>query len=384
MKAKKSLQIFILLIVTNITLFLSALYIYDPLQVFHTPWGTKITFHKNMRQQAAGIINNYDFDSVILGTSMLENTSANEASTLLGGHFVNISMEASDFYERNIVLNYLLAKKKIHTVLYSLDADKYLMQKRGNKKYLLENFTYLYDKNIFNDIQVYLNTKYLKCLMRFSNSKECRGDKIGLDRPCSWYQYRGHSIRFGGLDKWFAAKNNRQIRNAFRSISNTAKQIRHKKSIGLSNIEEKIVKTKKYIDDTILTLVHQYPNTKFLMVFPPYSRIYYSRWAQYNKPSFKIHQETIRYLSIQSHLYPNLQIFGFEDKSFVDDIANYKDPKHYHYSINSLMLKKIASKKGLLNNHNISAYLKECKEKALKFNLTGLGQKIDTYLKIKK
>jgi hypothetical protein len=50
-----------------------------------------------MRQQAAGIINNYEFDSIILGTSMLENTSAKEAGEKLGGKFMNISLSGSNF-----------------------------------------------------------------------------------------------------------------------------------------------------------------------------------------------------------------------------------------------------------------------------------------------
>lgn len=65
-----------------------------------------------MRQQAAGIINNYDFDSAILGTSMLVNTSAKEANEILGGRFFNISMQASNFYERSFVLQYAIDKKK--------------------------------------------------------------------------------------------------------------------------------------------------------------------------------------------------------------------------------------------------------------------------------
>ena len=54
-------------------------------------------YKANMRQQAAGIINNYEFDSIILGTSMLENTSAKEADEKLGSKFMNISLSGSNF-----------------------------------------------------------------------------------------------------------------------------------------------------------------------------------------------------------------------------------------------------------------------------------------------
>ena len=380
MKAKKSVKLFMLLFLSTIILFLSVLYIYDPLQVFHKSWKKDIVFNKNMRQQAAGIINNYDFNSVILGTSMLENTSANEASTLFSKKFVNISMEASDFFERKLVLDYLLKKKTIDTVIYSIDADKYMYQKHGNNKYPIEQYSYLYDNNPFNDIKVYMNNRYIKCLMTFSSSKTCIGDRKGLDRPGAWYYFKGHSMRFGGLDKWFAAKNNGQIKRVFRSISLTAKQVKQGKIMSLKGIYVKIEKAKKYIDQYIINLAKNHPNIKFLMVFPPYSRVYYATWAQYNKELFIMYQAIVKYLANKSENLNNLSIYGYDDMDFVDNIAYYKDTRHYHQSINSLMSKNMLENKGLLTSSNVNDYLKTCKTKALDFDLINLGQKIDTYL----
>lgn len=73
----------------------------------------------SMREQAAGIINSFEFDSVILGTSMLENTSAREASQKIGGIFVNISLAGSSFYERAIVLKKVLQKKHCTCHIFS-------------------------------------------------------------------------------------------------------------------------------------------------------------------------------------------------------------------------------------------------------------------------
>ncbi len=113
---------------------LSALYVYDPLALFHKPWGRPETVHENMRLQAAGIIRHGDFDSVILGTSILENTSAREASRLLGGRFVNISISAGDFFERGLILRDLLAHRPVREVIYSLDFI-YLNQRKGYLSY---------------------------------------------------------------------------------------------------------------------------------------------------------------------------------------------------------------------------------------------------------
>lgn len=384
MKAKRSAKIFLSLVLSSIILFFSALYLYDPLQIFHKALGREITFHKNMRLQAAGIINNYNFDSVILGTSMLENSSANEASELFDGKFVNISMSGSDFYERKLALEYLLKKQDIHTVIYSLDSDKFIYQIKGYKPYPLKNYTFLYDQNPFNDIDVYMNNKFLKCLMKFSTSKECIGNIVSLDRPGAWYKHKFHSIRYGGLDKWFAVKNNSQIKAAFRTIISNAKKIEQHKTVSLKNIDKKIAKAKKYIDNTILSLVKEHPKTQFLMVFPPYSRMHYAMWAQYNLPAYEIHKTIVRYIAKMSDKYPNLKIFAYGDQKFVDEIKNYKDPKHYHYSINSWILHTIKEDIGQINSKNVDRYIKTVTRKNKNYDLVKLGKKIDRYLKSRK
>lgn len=102
--------------------YLSIAYKVDPLYLYASPSDTSgnagllstdvpVTLHPNMRFQAAGIANIYDFDSIILGTSMLENTSSADCNEKIGGTFVNVSLSGSNYFERSIVLNYFLHKK---------------------------------------------------------------------------------------------------------------------------------------------------------------------------------------------------------------------------------------------------------------------------------
>ncbi|MWV62049.1 hypothetical protein DCO58_06300 [Helicobacter saguini] len=68
--------------VALVTLFI-LLYLYDSLQLFHKPFLRDETFFHDLRSQNPGIIKNYDFNSVILGTSMLENTLPKDANKIL-------------------------------------------------------------------------------------------------------------------------------------------------------------------------------------------------------------------------------------------------------------------------------------------------------------
>ncbi len=381
MQSKKVIHTFFLSSFLMALIFFLLLYLYDPLKLYHKPFNEKYAnrFHSNMREQAAGVIRNWDFDSIILGTSVLENSSANEASRKLGGKFVNLSLEGGNYFERQFVLSHVLKKKKIAKVIYSLD-HLGVVSREGHPTFPLEKWTYLYDDNPFNDPQIYLNNKYMKCLLSFSSSEKCLGKETDLDMPNAWFRDQEHAVRFGGLDRWFQASNNFQIKEVFKIISDTIRKIKEGTIVNFRNNDERIEQSKRYLDETILSEVLHYSDTEFILVLPPYSRIFFAIEAQYDKPMFRVFKESIRYLVTMSGQYPNLKLYGWGDHDFPDDIANYKDLFHYSEKINSWMLDAIEHKEGLLTSGNVEKYLERISEKGENYDLFELGEKIDNYL----
>lgn len=380
---QKIVLVYFAVVFFTFALLIPAYYIYDPMQIFHKAWGREETFHTNMRQQAAGIINNFhDYDSVILGTSMIENTSSKEAGEKIGGKFINISMPGSSYFERAIVLRSLFRQHNVKNILYSLDVNKYFKQAEAYPGYPLSSFDYLYDESILNDFKLYANIKYLPCVLLQSTRKKCIGEKITLDRPNAWFENVNFSIWFGGLDKWVASKNNKQIIASFKAISDTVEHIKRQETVSLEKVGMTIHLAKKYIDENIMAFVRTHPNTNFILLDPPYSRIQYAIWAQYDLPKFKVYKEILRYLAEESDKYSNLEIYSFGEELFIDDIATYKDLTHYHYSINSWMLSALEQKKGLLHKDSINEYLKSITQKALDYDLIRLDNSIKQKLQV--
>jgi hypothetical protein len=381
---KRVVKYFFLINSSIIICILGGLYLYDPMQIFHRPYYTKeLHLHGNMRQQVAGIINNYDFDSAILGTSMLENTSSFEANQLFGGNFINLSISGSDFYERSIILKYLLAKKDMKRIIYSLDSF-YLERRFGKDDYPVTRFNYLYDNNKNNDIKAYFNDKFLKCLFSFSLDNKCIGKKTTFEYPNAWFGKVEHSSRFGGLDNWFKSYNNEQIQTSFKEIVDTSNKIKNNEVIPLNTLLDKEKNESiQYINNTILDIVSKNKDTEFILVFPPYYRMKFAIWSQYNPTHYEIHKAVIEYLAIQSGEYSNLKVFGYENQDFLDDISNYKDLSHYHQSINSNMLHDFKNNVSLLTPNNVYTYIKQAEFKAQKFNIIEMGNNINSYLKSK-
>jgi hypothetical protein len=358
--------------------FFMAMYVYDPLQLFHKPLTRDdITFHSDMRMQAAGIINNYDFDAVILGSSMLANTSTAEAQKLFGMNFFNLSIDGSSFFERDIILNYLLAKKsQIKAIIYSFDTV-YISQSKEREGFPTKNFDYLYDNWQYNDMRAYLNEKYIHCLFSVSTSKQCIGSSSPDKNPSSWSHRKEHSARFGGLQYWLKNRHNQQIQESLHAIRHAINQIDPKRLPNKTQVNQKIAHAKKYIDQYFLRYVEQSKHIDFIVIFPPYSRVKFAIMAQTQKDEYEIHKAILQYMSEKDEEFANLRVYAFEDESFLNDISLYKDLSHYQAEINRWMLAAIKYNQGRLTPAKIEAYLRHIDTANYSFDLIALQQEIE-------
>lgn len=380
MPARKAVITLLLVSLGPVAALLAAFYLYDPLALFHKPWGRSVTVHENLRLQAAGVIRHGDFDSVILGTSMMENTSALEATKVLGGRFVNISISAGDFFERGLILERLLKHRPLRQVIYSLDFI-YLNQRKGYSVFPLATWDFLFDANPFNDIRAYLNPHFLECLAHWSHDVSCVGRITDFDRPNAWMALPVYASRFGGIDAWCRAGSNYQIQDVYKKLSEATQAI-HAGAVELPNPVQ-VVNAIDYLDRNLIRLVKQYPQTQFQLVFPPYSRAKFAIWHQYRLGDAEAHLEVIRYLANLSEKLPNLNVYGYEDQDFLDEISRYKDMDHFDSEINSLIIQSIGKGESRLNASNVESYISEAKHRATNYRLDDLTLRLAPCIKPK-
>lgn len=108
--------------------------------------------------------------------------------------------------------------------MYSLDESALInpYEKDSNPHYEHINYDFLYDKNPFNDIKVYFETKFSGC---FLGDKNCPLKEVDFDRPNKWFNIiKWHSSRFGGFDNWIKFKDKNQIKDVFNIIKMRIKQ----------------------------------------------------------------------------------------------------------------------------------------------------------------
>lgn len=366
--------VFLLACLLPVVLLTLALYIYDPVKLYHAPWGRVPTTHANLRIQIAGLARHGDFDSIILGTSILENSSADELGTQLGERFANLSISAGDFYERGLILGHLLQARPIGQVVWSLDFI-YLNQRRGYRVFPLPTFDFLYDGNPFNDLRLYLNRHFLGCLMRWSDSEACVGRRVTLDRPNAWDGDAEHAARFGGLDNWCAAIDHWQMRDVREKLESAVARVAagdFDATAGGANIARAIA----YVEDNLLALARRYPATRFRLVFPPYSRAKFAIWHQQQPGATAAHEAVVRHLAARAAVLPNVEVYGFEDQDFLDDLSHYKDLDHFDAGINWRIATALRDGTQRITAANVDTYLAEARRRASTFDLTGLAARL--------
>lgn len=365
--AKKFIFISLLYPLPFVVIILGLIYIYDPFQIFHKPYFRGATFFTDMRKQALGIIKHYKFDSYIIGTSMLENTDPKEATNKLNsdGRWINISLSGSGFDERAIVMDYIFKNQNTKHIIYSLDGY-YIVNSHNNSSL---DWDFLYNNSLYDDIKIYMNWKFISCAVRFSNQEKCVGNIDDIYQITNWH--KKYKEIFGGFDNWIKHKNNDQINQTLIDIKNgNIKNIDNQDIIG----DIDILAQQDYLHKYLIRFFRDYPDTKFSIIIPTYSRLFYRMQnikGAYsdNSKYFYTWEKSLRYFIAQSSSYKNVKVYGFDDLDYADDIANYKDLPHYNKDLNSFQLDAIKNQTNILTPKNIDKYLKTMEQKIKSYDI---------------
>lgn len=370
-RCKKLLICFAFLAVFLGSFLCVVVWVADPFRLWHESFVCKNEFYDDMRYNAKWLIDRSYFDSIVLGSSMLANTSSKEASALLGGEFINLSIWGSDFDERAMVLKYALNKKPLKKVIMNLDLGLFLPFKTGEKNNSYNSYDFLYDDNSLNDWQIYKNIKHLRKILSFS----CE-ENINTDMPSAWTGLKEHMRRFGGVKNWDDGKINAKI------LTVLAPAVQSKKLLTAQAKEpdyNSLTWHEQNIEKNILSFAKEFKQTEFILLIPPYFIGQNAIFAQTSTQTFILQKAIIKYILEQN--LQNVKIYAFGNESFSQNIENYMDLIHYSPQINSLLLRRVASKENILNMQNFNSYWNEFEKISKNFDMMAFYELLFTLKK---
>lgn len=303
------LTLVLLLVLAGITVYV------DPLFHYHAPQEDIAYLISNQRYQNDGILKHFSYDAIITGTSMTENFKTSEFDELFGTQSIKVPFSGSYLRETAERLNQAFAHcSDIKYVVRSLDYYALVADKDAISDFSYPE--YLYDDIWLNDVQYLLNKTIFCDYTLETLNRTSRGDVMtSFDNYARW------------SDWFFYGKQE--------VLSKTTRPMKSDQVAVLTNSQ--ILQIKENLEQNIISLAREHPETEFFLFFPPYSIVCWDHWNQQGNIQARI--DAYQYAAEILMDYDNIHLFSFNTYfDMICDLDNYKDLEHYGDWVNSKIL----------------------------------------------
>jgi len=307
----------------------------------------------NARYLNAGIAKSYDYDSLVIGTSMSENFLLNAVTTELGFQKpIKMTVSGASVHDINKVLKTAYKYNNINNVLYDIHYYSYTGDVGEFSKGKGSLPEYLYDDNLINDYQYLLNVDTIKLSFRALKFSLFDDENIILDKN-HMYQWQHLFENSFGTKKLIKAWDKR------------AKDY----NVTLIKSQNSFEKLRNNFDTNILPIVKAHPETTFYFYYPPYSILKYKQFK--NRGWFINILLFKKYLFTALSKYSNVKLYDFQTaKEITHNLKNYRDISHYHQKTNQWMLQEIKKDNFRVTSENVEKTNKEISAQINDFNLS--------------
>ena len=328
--AKNWLVSFLSIFLIAVLLITSIAYLVDPFYQFR--YKENHYFNNTAKFPGPGLVKNYEYDCLILGSSMTQNFDMELFRQELDVQPLHIGIGGMGIDE---MLAYIeLSERAGKCEAYYICIDQYMLTDAESFK----TPEYLFRDDAISMLRYLLSYeawfRYLPL-----DAALTAADALKLSLPEKFA--RSSDIDY--LAKWendFSFGEEIVVRNYLRN------------EYGVSNVEvdglyERMTEWTDKLFDSL-------PGEKgrYHFFFPPYSVLF---WCDAkNDGYFEIYQEAKRYFLEKAQSY-GIEVYDFQSAECVSDLENYKDMTHYRAEINDWMVSCFANGTYLLNEETIEA-----------------------------
>ncbi|MCH4191976.1 MAG: SGNH/GDSL hydrolase family protein [Butyrivibrio sp.] len=329
---QKFLKRLLIGILTLCLLIAAVVYAFDPFYHYHKPWFGMKAVLSDKEYQCIGSLRNFDYDALIVGSSVTENNNNGWYNDAYGC----TTIKAVRSYGATADLCYLLdaafEKHTLKHVFYNIDpsslsADPVTTYKSTGCP------MYLYDHNPFNDVQYLFN-------------KDVLLKKIPYEIVNSWFSDYDENESYNWA-KWKTFNHQSALGLYFRQKDVTPM------------MPENTYKSQLEGNISLLTAeVAAHPDTQFHFFFPAYSMLWWDGSYRTGIRNACIYneKETVKALLA----YDNVEIYCFQNvPDIITNLDNYMDSIHFSPEINKWMLDQMVSGNYRLTKDNYVEKLDE-------------------------
>ena len=310
----------------------------DPYFHYHAPLSGLYYELNNERSQNDGIIRHFDYDAMIIGTSMAENFKTSEMDELFGTNSIKVPFAGGTYKELNDnIAKAIEYNPNLKMVVRPLDYA-YLLDDADRVRNDLGTYPdYLYDNNPFNDVNYIFNKEILFSIC-FPMLKDAKAGKPAgittFDDYANWME-----------DTKFGAKAVLGDRTEYKEPEQVQPFVDEVKEMVKTNIEQNVVE-----------LAKANPDVQFYYYLTPYSIAWWGSQMELGTAErFISAEEYAIELMLQCD---NIHLFSFNNEyDLTCNLDNYSDECHHGDWINSQILAWLYAGTDQLTPANYKEYI---------------------------
>ena len=335
-KAKKFIKL--LAICTVCTLFATAFIVmlFDPFYHYHAPLPGMKAVLEERDYEVIGTIDHFNYDSVLLGDSLVENTN----TAILTEYFDVTAIKAIRAGGSNAdILFYLdraYEKQDLKKVFYCI--DKAALVADTKVTFPENDYYYLVDKNPLND------WKYLW-------NKDVLLKKIPLQLAYNTVLDYNENEAYA----WYSTK----------TFSKEA-MLTHYEPEAAFNDSQPVPDTFYENLSLLKTEIESHPETEFYLFYPPVSMLWWD--SELRAGNLDADLEILKELSAAFVDCPNVRLYGFYNADEYIQLDRYMDVVHFSPEVNHAMYEDMKDSLYLMNADTVDEDLEQLREKVLAFS----------------
>jgi hypothetical protein len=312
----------VLVTIGALALAATAVYVVDPFQVYRKPTLYKPVFDDSYSTMP-GIIRHYDYDGIVVGSSMCQNFRISDIRQRLDWNCVKLTPAGCRPATIRLLTTMACAHRPVKHVLLGLDVLNFGGDPDSHRVTLPD---YLYDDTPWNDYRYLWNRTVLfekipDALKANFLKKPKYRQKLDADRMWAWDFEDGR----------------KQYGRAAVMLEDEAQG--WSRPAPINDAEARRMRAS--FEKNILALVRAQPKTEFVVFLPPYSAQAWLRASQCGNLERLLAFKRQAVCDLLAE--PNVKLYDFQDEAeIVCNLDNYKDPTHYSPAINRLILGRIA------------------------------------------
>ena len=294
----------------------------------------------------AGLVKNYDYDTLIIGSSMIQNFDMDTFRKELRVKPLHIGISSIHPVETLQILHTAYETQKADTFFVNIDLPSFRDDSNTNRLP-----QYLFKDDILSKLRYLLSYevwfRYLPVDIAF-----VLADLVGIELPDE-YMTKKSIEKFSNWSADFPVWGEQFVINNFLDGKYAVSQI------DSTNLLQELTSN---ID--MFFSECDFEKGEHIFFFPPYSSLC---WAEYqNRGLFDIFLQAKQYF-IEKALQYDVAVYDFQCAELTTDLSHYRDTTHYMPHINDWMVECFANQEYLVTSQNAKAFEQTLRENTQAF-----------------